>query len=103
MHFSGEFHLEYHGNCNQPLLGALAAAGRTQIFQVDDETMQLLRDQKILFEREDLELLYEIGQGHFGLVYKGLLKNNEKEAEREVAVKTINTGQLIDLKLINFI
>ena len=53
MHFSGEFHLEYHGNCNQPLLGALGAAGRTQIFQVDDETMQLLRDQKILFERED--------------------------------------------------
>ena len=72
MHFSGEFHLEYHGNCNQPLLGALGAAGRTQIFQVDDETMQLLRDQKILFERE-------------------------------VAVKTINTGQLIDLIFISII
>ena len=61
-------------------------------FQVSDETMNLLRAESILIPRENLTLEQVLGQGAFGCVYKGLMRAPEKEAEREVALKTLQSG-----------
>lgn len=41
-------------------------------------------------EREDIELLNELGSGHFGLVFEGILRNREESGSfLKVAVKTV--------------
>nr|WEY17517.1 insulin-like growth factor 1 receptor [Anadara broughtonii] len=41
-------------------------------------------------DRDKVRLLKELGQGSFGMVYKGLLFEDEKKEETDVAVKTVN-------------
>ena len=61
-----------------------------------DERIQLLQYHKLLYLK-DLELLSAIGQGQFGLVYRGILKDNQ--IKYEVAVKTISKSKFL-IKLI---
>ena len=61
-----------------------------------DERIQLLQYHKLLYLK-DLQLFSIIGQGQFGLVYKGILKDNQ--IEYDVAVKTINKSKFL-IKLI---
>ena len=61
-----------------------------------DERIQLLQYHK-LFYLKDLQFFSIIGQGQFGLVYKGILKNNQ--IEYEVAIKTISKSKFL-IKLI---
>ena len=68
-----------------------------KIFYVDkftEERIKLLEYHKLLYLK-DIKLISIIGQGQFGLVYKGILKDNE--IEREVAVKTISRCKMINL------
>ena len=67
-----------------------------QVIQVDNEKIKILIDEKVLFPFEDLELLFEIGHGHFGVVHKAIIKYCNKE----VAVETINSSNLIKLMLL---
>jgi insulin-like growth factor 1 receptor len=42
-------------------------------------------------KREDIELLSQLGSGHFGIVYEGILKNyGENQIDLRVAVKTVS-------------
>ncbi|XP_054708065.1 hepatocyte growth factor receptor-like [Uloborus diversus] len=59
---------------------------------VDDETLHLLRAENILIEREQLSLGEVIGQGHFGCVYKGELRQPGSEESVQVAVKTLHNS-----------
>ncbi|XP_054163112.1 hepatocyte growth factor receptor-like isoform X2 [Oppia nitens] len=65
-------------------------------YQVSEETMALLRSEHIYIDRNNLRLEYEIGKGQFGCVYKGILSAPEKDAEREVAAKTLHNSNIRD-------
>lgn len=69
-----------------------------KIFYVDkftEERIKLLEYHKLYLK--DIKLISIIGQGQFGLVYKGILKNNQ--IEYEVAIKTISKSKFL-IKLI---
>ena len=57
-------------------------------YEVSDETMSLLRSEHILIERHNIVFEEVIGHGQFGQVFRAMLHSPEKEAEREVAVKS---------------
>lgn len=40
--------------------------------------------------REYVELIKEIGQGSFGMVYEGMLKDPESQISKRCAVKTVS-------------
>ena len=71
-------------------------------FQVSEETMNLLRAESILIPRENLTLEQVLGQGAFGCVYKGLMRAPEKEAEREVALKTLQSCESFKFFFLNY-
>ncbi|XP_074000153.1 insulin-like receptor isoform X2 [Rhodnius prolixus] len=52
--------------------------------------------------RTRVELIREIGQGSFGMVYEGLLKSTESGSDRPCAVKTVNV-QAADRDRIEFL
>lgn len=41
--------------------------------------------------REDVSLLHELGQGTFGMVYEGIVKDSMTDEEYKCAIKTVNT------------
>lgn len=43
-------------------------------------------------DRENVKLLRELGQGSFGMVYEGLVKNLQPGEQIRVAVKTTNSN-----------
>lgn len=69
-------------NSNQPLLPV-------NTFMLSDEKREELITEDLLIPRDDLQLVAEIGEGNFGVVFKGLLKISAEEASVEVAVKTL--------------
>ena len=56
--------------------------------------MNLLRAESILIERNNLTLEQVLGQGHFGCVYKGIMHSPDKDLDREVALKTLQSCEL---------
>uniref|UniRef100_A0A6G1SPP5 receptor protein-tyrosine kinase n=1 Tax=Aceria tosichella TaxID=561515 RepID=A0A6G1SPP5_9ACAR len=57
---------------------------------VDDEMMSILKQEKILIERNRLTLGHVLGSGQFGRVYKGFLKVENSGEHLTVAVKTLH-------------
>lgn len=70
-------------NSNQPLLLPV------NTFMLTDDKREELVSEELLIPRDDLQLVAEIGEGNFGIVFKGLLKISHDEDPREVAVKTL--------------
>ncbi|XP_064608556.1 hepatocyte growth factor receptor-like [Liolophura sinensis] len=66
----------------------------------DSEILPLLRSQKMLIDRDCLDLKNVIGQGHFGCVYEGMLLDAENDSTMKVAVKTLHkdSPREIDVK-----
>jgi len=56
---------------------------------VDNETLAILDQEKILIDRNRLTLGHVLGHGQFGRVYKGFLKVNNSGEHTAVAVKTV--------------
>lgn len=59
---------------------------------IDSERKALLEQEKLLYPRELLVLLDEIGQGHFGCVFRGTLSLSGKSDPITVAVKTLRNN-----------
>jgi hypothetical protein len=57
---------------------------------VDDEMMLILKQEKILIDRNRLTLGHVLGSGQFGRVYKGFLKVENSGEHATVAVKTLH-------------
>ncbi|XP_077486498.1 uncharacterized protein LOC144097734 [Amblyomma americanum] len=77
------------------LQGSDSAAQQPQIqpgFEIDEETKAMLEAEKLLFNRELLQLGPVIGQGHFGCVYIATLKVGGRDEDQEVAVKTLRNN-----------
>jgi len=60
---------------------------------IKEKMIQILIKNKQLRNRECLNLEKILGKGNFGLVYKGLLTNQEENNVIEVAVKTVKNGK----------
>ncbi len=67
---------------------------KEKISRIKENYIRLLRADYILIEKNCLILGNVIGQGNFGCVYKGLLKNVLNELKEEVAVKTLDSSEL---------
>ncbi|KAH7936638.1 hypothetical protein HPB49_001882 [Dermacentor silvarum] len=61
-------------------------------FDIDEETRTMLEREKLLIDRGRLHLGPVIGQGHFGCVYLGSIKLEDKGQVQEVAVKTLHNN-----------
>nr|XP_054922639.1 hepatocyte growth factor receptor-like [Dermacentor andersoni] len=61
-------------------------------FDVDEETRTMLQRENLLIDRGWLHLGRVIGQGHFGCVYHGTIKQEDKGQVQEVAVKTLHNN-----------
>ncbi|XP_060573319.1 uncharacterized protein LOC132731202 [Ruditapes philippinarum] len=58
---------------------------------IDEETKLLLMDQKLLIDRQFLQMGELLGAGHFGSVFKGWLTFPDVKGDEEVAVKTLHS------------
>lgn len=74
----------------QPLI---AAAGYQ--YQVPEDLLARLKEDNILVAREFLNFGDDdvLGEGQFGRVYKGLLRQPTKVDEIDVAAKTLNSSK----------
>ncbi|XP_075553639.1 hepatocyte growth factor receptor-like [Dermacentor variabilis] len=61
-------------------------------FDVDEETRTMLQRENLLIDRGWLHLGRVIGQGHFGCVYHGTIKQEDKGQVQDVAVKTLHNN-----------
>ncbi|XP_070395537.1 hepatocyte growth factor receptor-like [Dermacentor albipictus] len=61
-------------------------------FDIDEETRTMLQRENLLVDRGRLHLGRVIGQGHFGCVYRGTIKQEDKGQVQEVAVKTLHNN-----------
>ncbi|XP_070395536.1 hepatocyte growth factor receptor-like [Dermacentor albipictus] len=61
-------------------------------FDIDEETRTMLQRENLLIDRGWLHLGRVIGQGHFGCVYHGTIKQEDKGQVQEVAVKTLHNN-----------
>ncbi|XP_072145057.1 hepatocyte growth factor receptor-like [Dermacentor andersoni] len=60
-------------------------------FDIDEETRTMLQRENLLIDRGWLHLGRVIGQGHFGCVYRGTIKQDKGQVQ-EVAVKTLHNN-----------
>ncbi|XP_074646910.1 hepatocyte growth factor receptor-like isoform X2 [Tubulanus polymorphus] len=74
-----------YGPPHPPMAMAMAVPRYT----VDDETMMLISDARLVIDQSELIVAETIGQGHFGLVKRGTLIRPDKKVDIEVALKTM--------------
>lgn len=67
---------------NQPLI-------QHSDFVLTEEKRDDLIADEVLFNRDDLELVKEVGEGNFGIVFEGRLKTHMMNSPMKVAVKRL--------------
>lgn len=70
---------------------------------LDESTLLVLRDKKLLIEHDWLTMGEILGRGHFGCVYKGYITYPESKTELMVAVKTLHQNSPREIDISQFI
>ncbi|KAH9519878.1 hypothetical protein Btru_071123 [Bulinus truncatus] len=83
--------------------GGLHASSSQPHAHIDDETMQLIKSENLLVDRECLVLADEIGKGNFGCVKRGFLTLPDQKGDILVAVKTLHNDNPRDIELQSFL